>query len=287
MMSILDPPVEDSDNPLVKCGVYNKTKAPLAKVFSVPIKFGKTYSVAIDCDTGVEVVPVFYGEKGLNEKWTAELLSLTTAKYRYFESGHFQRADIIIPPIEWEDQSESGASKPQYVGQYERQLCLLVKVPASNTSSFVVLEGDGSNILDYRTSGTYGKIVAGYDFAEQATNVGPLYDKVLTPKLLWFNDKNIYAFSDTLIQWLLLNVISNADDIDKNITRVQQYISSSEFEKQYGTRYTKPYQKSVWNADMQEFIMKVILSSNSVPKIDRSGYVDRVNETMITKGQKV
>lgn len=46
------------------------------KVLSVPIKFCQKYTIAIQCNSEVDILPVFIGKKGLLEEKTAELHQL-------------------------------------------------------------------------------------------------------------------------------------------------------------------------------------------------------------------
>ena len=52
-------------------------------------------------------------------------------------------------------------------------------------------------------------------------------NKILLSKLslLMINTKNVYAFSDRLIEYLLLNVIDYQDEISKNTLRAQTYMN--------------------------------------------------------------
>lgn len=46
------------------------------KVLSVPIKFCQKYTIAIQCNSEVSILPVFIGKKGLLKEKTAELHQL-------------------------------------------------------------------------------------------------------------------------------------------------------------------------------------------------------------------
>ena len=115
-----------------------------------------------------------------------------------------------------------------------------------------------------------------------------LVGMITTPKMNFFNDGNIYAFSDTLIQYLLLGVICGVDPINENIIRVQEYISSNEFRKANGSVYTKPYRRGVWDDNIQDFILNTILNTRYlITKLDKNGLVDRETEEIITRGQVI
>lgn len=306
------------NSPIEKFGIQNKQKAQGSKILSVPIKFGKSYHIAVDCDFPIETLPVVYDDSGLNTQATKVLLfkfggGKAVGVYQRFNSGHFQKMDIEIPAMQYEDMeinenSEIGADRVrQYLGQYERYLRLLIKIPASNTSSVVVLEdsdiitSDGSSgtmrFLD-RLVGEETKVEAKDKDNKNITRKISTYNTVVvgdstlvasTPKLTFFNDGNIHAFSDTLLQYLLMNVISNMDEIDDNIIRVQEYIQSQEFKKANNGSYYDGYmQKGVWDSGMKNFIFKTVMESQYLPiKLDKFGYVDADTEFIITRGQVV
>lgn len=302
--------IEDS---LESFGIKNAQKAQGYKVLSVPIKFGKSYHLAVDCDCQVETIPVIYDNSGLSVqptkvllyRFATELGEKSVGRYIKFNSGHFQKMDIEIPAMSYAD-INAGASedrKPQYLGQYERFLRLLIKIPESNTSSVVVLE-DGDSVFTTRLVSSYvknpfGKLVNTYMDQlitnsivneEEIEGKDPMPAQLAyssTPKLTFFNDGHIYAFSDTLLQYLLLNVISNMDDIDDNIIRVQKYIQSSDFNKaNNGRHYTGRMQTGVWDDGMKDFIFKTVMESKYLPvKLDKFGYVDAETESIIMRGQ--
>ena len=121
------------------------------KILSVPISFCKEYTIALDCDSEVLCVPVLLGKKGIlteltNKMWTtlnvashSELHlrsnyifnTLEFNKPRYFHSP-------CIPGIEDLDQLS--------LTTYEKYLRLLIRLPETNNSSIVILEGHHKNV---------------------------------------------------------------------------------------------------------------------------------------------
>ena len=102
------------------------------------------------------------------------------------------------------------------------------------------------------------------------------------------NDGYIYAFSDTLLQYLLLNVITNHDEIDYNIARIQEYLSSIECRNANKVQYKTFYKPGIWGDDLRDFIFDLVMTSDNLPvKLDKNGFVDRQTETIILRGQKV
>lgn len=267
------------------------------KILSVPIKFGREYTIAIDSDCGIETIPVIYSQTGIIEDRTMKLISdntkteegvIVTEAYHKFDRCSFQDRSIVVNALTYSD-SGSGDSgtggESEFLGQYEKFLRLLIKVPSSNKSSVVVFEGNCANIID--TSRSNINYSSGYS-RPLPEIIGETRYIYTTPKINFFNDGNIYAFSDTLIQYLLLGVICGVDPINENIIRVQEYISSDEFRKANGSVYTRPYRRGVWDDSMQDFILNTILNTRYlITKLDKNGLVDRETEGIITRGQVV
>lgn len=280
-------------------GIYNKVTSQTHKILSVPIKFGKSYHIAIDSNMPISVMPVIYDNSGLNELLTKDLLlprgsdKISIGKYMTFQSARFQKIDVEIPKIDYQDTGDVNTEwTTEYLGQYERFLRLLIKVPRSNTSSIVVLEDGDISFLE--RSAAVVKEYPGENNTRtiRTTNsilIGDNPNIASTPKLAFFNDGNTYAFSDTLIQYLLLNVISNMDEIDDNITRIQDYISSMEFRKTNNGLYYKGFMRTgVWDDSMKVFILKTVMESPYLPiKLDKFGFVDSETESVITRGQVI
>lgn len=272
------------------------------KILSVPIKFGREYTIAIDSDCGIETIPVIYSQTGIIEDRTMKLISVNTnqneglSAYHKFDRCSFQDRNVVIDALTYTDGESGGSStggESEFLGQYEKFLRLLIKVPSSNKSSVVVFEGNCANIIDTNTRNINihkSLVPASNDPDDENVIEVPqnIAGMITTPKINFFNDGNIYAFSDTLIQYLLLGVICGVDPIDENIIRVQECISSEAFRKSNGKAYTLPYRRGVWDENIQSFILNTILNSRYlVTKLDKNGLVDRETEGIITRGQVV
>lgn len=256
------------------------------KILSVPIKFGREYTIAIDSDCGIETIPVIYSQTGIIEDRTIKLLQVNSDACHKFDRCSFQGRDAMVGALTYVDSASGGTgTEAEFLGQYEKFLRLLIKVPSSNKSSVVVFEGNCANIID--TSRSNINYSSGYS-RPLPEIVGETHYIYTTPKINFFNDGNIYAFSDTLIQYLLLGVICGVDPINENIIRVQEYISSDEFRKANGSVYTRPYRRGVWDENMQGFILNTVLNTKYLKvKLDKNGLVDRETEGIITRGQVV
>lgn len=149
----------------------------------------------------------------------------------------------------------------------EKNLYLAIQLPATNVSSIVILEGDYSCV------------------AEKIANLSDMSDKEITdaklisvnPQLIQINTKSVYAFSDRLIEFLLNNVITPIDDIEKNIVRMHKYSQFLHPDKNSESIFTEK--------DRVLLYKKYSETGNSMNDI--TGFVDKSVEAFITKGRDV
>lgn len=151
------------------------------KILSVPVKFGKTYMIAIDSELPVETCMVVYGDKGLIKDYTDNLNDLSIGgsydekhnTYKKYQRTQFKTPVFYTTPS-WHQLYKNYVAKNVYkdqdgkfvlladtdaeksdqfwtindkeydqgLGQFEKYLRLLIKLPSKNTSSIVVIEGD-------------------------------------------------------------------------------------------------------------------------------------------------
>ena len=153
-----------------QCNIIS-TNNGLYKILSVPVKFGKQYMVALDSDQPVEMMCAVYGSKGILKKLTANLQDANKdvgedhATFRRFQKTSFKNP-VIYKTISWHQlfnnyivtqdgqlDYDSSIDADMYftiadekydqgLGQFEKYLRLLIKVPRTLSSSVVVIEGD-------------------------------------------------------------------------------------------------------------------------------------------------
>ena len=237
------------------------------KVVSIPVKFGETYSIFIDCSTQVEIMCGFYGNKGyISPTQTSAVEIKTENKYASLRYTSFRDGFTYTTPK---------PEKSTY--PYTRFFRMFIQLPLNTESSIVVLEGD------YTTKDT-----AAIDkFPTKARqNQTLLSDLSLTQ----IAGSVSYAFSDRLIEYLTYNVITSEETITQNILRVQQYASSLINAK---LNHTEPFNMSlstpdVWDIKLQTYLFNLAKESKYIQnKLDLTGYVDKDVEQVITRGQEV
>lgn len=228
-------------------------------VYLIPIKFNRTYTIAIDCPTIITYSAVLYGELGLipnngntSDKYLTSLLG---------DGTH----TVTIPRFNKPFTYRIGtADKNLY--EHEKYLYLAIQVPSTNKSSVVVLEGD------YSYTGTY-EINAEYlnTLTTKTANKIMLSDL----SLLRINDGNIYAFSDRLLEYLLLNVVDSDDEISNNVYRTQQKL---------GLDNRGDTTNGVWDRKMRYKIYRTYMTDPLLEPIDINGFVDKDVESYIAGG---
>ena len=237
------------------------------KVISIPVKFGETYSIFIDCSTDVEIMCGFYGNKGyISPTQTPAVEIKTENKYANLKYTSFRDGFTYTTPK---------PEKSTY--PYTKFFRMFIQLPLNTESSIVVLEGD------YTTKDT-----AAIDkFPTKARqNQTLLSDLSLTQ----IAGSVSYAFSDRLIEYLTYNVITSEETITQNILRVQQYASSLINTK---LNHTEPFNMSlstpdVWDTKLQTYLFNLAKESKYIQnKLDLTGYVDKDVEQVITRGQEV
>ena len=252
------------------------------KVISIPVKFGETYSIFIDCSTQVEIMCGFYGNKGyISPTQTSAVEIKTENKYVSLRYTSFRDGFTYTTPK---------PEKSTY--PYTRFFRMFIQLPLNTDSSIVVLEGD------YTIKNTaYGTYTYNEEEKQLAIDISDFPTKVKQNQTL-LSDLSLtqiagtvsYAFSDRLIEYLTYNVITGEETITQNISRVQQYASSLINAK---LNYTEPFNMlsstpDVWDTKLQTYLFNLAKESKYIQnKLDLTGYVDKDVEQVITRGQEV
>lgn len=213
------------------------------KIFMLPVKLFKEYTIAIDCASPVEICCGIYG-KYKDESDLFDLVAHNTcAKYGQMNFNTpilFSKLKELTTFIE--NQTSDGWETVTRLAQRENDLKLFIKLPANNDSTITVLEGNYcswndkyidinstlstttfiqyknhyiTNYLDEQTK----KIISDEKYAKTRD-----FKPISQLQLLMLNTKESYPFSDYLVEYLLDNVITNIDKISDNIKRVQTAI---------------------------------------------------------------
>ena len=229
------------------------------KSLLVPIKFNKTYTIAVENSTKIICVPAFIENGNLIEISGS---SLSTRLYTELDCIKTLPFSSFSKPFTYELNIASIASdslKSRFK-RYEKNLVLMIQVLADNDSTVTVLEGDYTDTSTYHVFNV-----------SQLLKISPIVkDKLLLSSLslLNANDHSSYAFSDRLIEYLLNNVIDKNCEIQNNIRRVQE---DSEYEL-----YAPTYYEDIWDDYFRYYLYNLYLGSEQNENtLDINGYVDK------------
>lgn len=262
--------------------IYNNVLTKMVytsyKVIKVPIKFNKTYTIAIECDSVVEMIPAFiklndFIQVNVGQSNVITLNDLLDdGSVKQFSQLSFDNpitltvtnnSDTLLRSIE-PSVGNSSLLKSTLLQRYENDLYLIIQLPINNTSSIVILEGDYTN--------TNVKKIFNLDNLQQI-NQARLNELLLSNlSLLWLNDGNTYPFADRLIEYLLLNVITGMDTIGEDIIRIREKLQN----------YIHYDQSEVaWSDYLRVLIFDLFLNNSKSMKLDISGYVDKDAEAYL------
>lgn len=194
----------------------------LYKIYMVPVKFNKQYTIAIDCDLGVECFCGLYSIHHITDNdldTTASdnnIAALENNTYQKISSCSFNR------PFVYNKLKDLIIANDIY--NREDNLKLFIKIPVSNKSSIVVLEGDYTDDTNIMPDGTLHLATPLYTKYLNDTYINTNTRKIGTTKLqlLQVNSGVQHPFSNRLVEYLLNNVITSDEEIGDNIKRVQQ-----------------------------------------------------------------
>lgn len=237
------------------------------KVLSVPIKFNKTYTIALESNSPVILRGVIMSRGQLIKSGKNHLAdeSALVSSYRVYQTTRFNKPFLY---------SIGTDSKLLY--NNEKNLRLLIQIPSSEKTSIVVLEGDYTQLNVLHTT---------VDLDEKKGS--QIYNNLINLSLLQGNTLESYAFSDRLVEYLLKNVICSLDDLTNNVARVQVALKQvdEDYDKIFGSRCTY----GIWDDYIKNATERFILEqSKKYYLIDMDGNINKDVEALFvtcTKGE--
>lgn len=196
---------------------------PKYTVYLVPIELNTEYTIAIESAESVYLKPVFYNEMGMIPMYATSgyMTDLLNASTIVKQSLRFNA------PFNITIKSDNKLCERNY-----KNLYLAIQVPMNTKSSIVVLEGSYNEFANNSL-----KVINQEAFKSDNFSIDDhQLNKILLSdlQLLNLNDGKSYPFSDRLMEYLLLNVITSDDAIDRNIVRTQLYISDTSKKRNIG-----------------------------------------------------
>lgn len=238
------------------------------KYLLVPVKFNRTYTIALNSASAVSIKGVLYNDFSGSYQDTNCILNVSNTS--------FNKPFIVKTgnPIVSETTAEGDRKK--VIASYERDLHLMFELDATNESSLVVLEGDYTTLN------------------ERVTTSYPHTGSFINLSLLKVDNGVSYAYSGRLIEYLLQHVICEFDTISDNIERVQKQLINLNI-KQNDYKLFEDYEESIirgvstqgiWDNDLQSKLNIYIhyLLDKGYPLIDQDGNVNTQLEEYLRKG---
>jgi hypothetical protein len=252
------------------------------KIYMLPVKLFEKYTIAIDCYQGVELFCGFYNEKLDTSSNNAEDLIKRTyikvPKALFSQPFIYDKLDVAY--WNWLDETTVTVANNttnstlkntnkilrSEVAMRESELKLFIKVPASNKSSIVVLEGDYRNFNDvlYTTAedGTWryfnNTTITNFETTKtyKESELPDLNSRGFKPisklQLLALNTGISYPFADRLVEYLVTNVILPNDATTDNIKRLQKVMEDCGYTFQID---------SIWEPKMQMILYDYLMNS--------------------------
>lgn len=243
-------------------------------ITAIPVKNNQTYTIALNSDVGYEILCAYRDPYNKIVNYGQNLSGLYRNSYRKIAYSNFSQPYIYtLPTID-----------NIYVDGKEKELVLLLKLPANYNTSIVVLEGDYRNNFNYY-------------FTEKGLGTSEIPLKIFNYKLpvdfkienvpeniptknqlLKMSDGISYPFADRLIEYLSFFAITPLDRIDDNIYAVQNSLY-----KKYNN-YDLIKVKGEWSPLMKRYI-NYLMTQGDISllsqKEDLLGYVDKDVESKL------
>ena len=272
---VVEDVIDSATNKVTKKGYVAKfdTRETNYKIYMIPIKLFQKYTIAIDCFTDVEVCCGFYGKYQYGSVYD----TIAEDTYRCFNSMLFNKPVLYDPA--------AGLTKyldprhPLEIAQHETDLKLFIKLPISNKSSIVILEGDyteytPSTIIKHSpTNDDNFTVVNNHTQVNFDGDLDESIKHLVTPlQLLAQNTGISYPFADRLIEYLVGNAVTPVDDISDNIKRAKKVINAK--------TNALHDDGGVWEKIMQ-LILYNYASNNFNVRVNHDilGYVDKDTES--------
>jgi hypothetical protein len=252
---------------------------PEYKVYALPVKLFEKYTIAVDCDQGVEMFCGLYNTRlDLSDK-AEELAARTYYKVNkalFKQPFIYDKLDVAYWKTEADLLAEGGIRSDRFtrwdIANREKDLRLFIKVPISCRSSITILEGDYRSYNDVLFAPKNGSLVyqQNHTVLNFNTAKGSLGDKIdlnnyaFKPisklQLLALNTGESYPFADRLVEYLTGSAITPLDEINDNIKRVQRVMQKT-------GNYFKI--EGLWEDKMQNILYDYMMNSGPV-EIDRT-----------------
>lgn len=277
--------------------VMFNSQDPEYRVYALPVKLFAEYTIAVDCNQGIEL---FCGLYNTNLELSEESEELARKTYQRVHKTLFnqpflyKKLDIEHWPAKNDFNQELGQIRTDILTRWdiinrEKDLKLFIKVPASCKSTITILEGDFRYFNNNLYSATKNNKVLTYQQNHSILNFNTMrngdnvdlnseFKPISKLQLLALNTGESHPFADRLVEYLSGSAITKIDEISDNIKRVQRVMKKNSY-------YFKI--EGIWEDKMQKILYDYIMNSgpveldkNANKLIDRrNGYYKRLGHT--------
>lgn len=245
----------------------------LYTIFSIPVKYNKSYKIAIEYHGTIEVCCGFYHNEKRFESSKYKSQSTT-----YFEELTYQKFSGLrfSEPIVYDKLS----SFETYDYVNEKCLRMFLKIPTTCKSSIVILEYSNDEYIDSTNLllDGYKKVLAPKTLLYRPhEDTNDVYDSNTASdtfmyesksQLLSSNSGEVYLLADRLIEYLSNQAVTPLDPVIDNIRRLQRKIY-----KEYGETFDL---YGIWDEKQRKFLYKYIIDNGLQNKYyDILAYLDK------------
>lgn len=261
------------------------------KIYMLPVKLFEKYTIALDCYQGIELFCGFYNERLDSSKRAEDLIKRTYTKIPkalFNQPFIYDKLDVKY----WNRETEntegiindlSKVLRTEIITR-ESELKLFIKVPVTNKSSIVVLEGNYLNFNDtcYLISEKngcqymYNSTVVNFETkdTDKYSTLPELNSREFRPisklQLLALNTGISYPFADRLIEYLVANVVMPNDVTPDNIKRLQKVMNDCGYDFRID---------GIWEPKMQMILYDYLMNSGKFVVATEKDEYGRVSYT--------
>lgn len=242
------------------------------KVLVIPIKFNTKYTIYLNNNMPTIITDIYYD--GLN------ILDRNASNKKFQVIPRIAKNQpFLFNGVGSSDISSFNNLKEEY-------LHLIIQLPEADSSNIIVLEGDYTDWKVFKNNKITKTYYGDNNLDNLSTQEFNNYFKSGISLLNTATTQN-YAFSDRLIEYLLLNVIDSKEQISSNIERVQKYLSTYKSQQLNNMRLSKDdYRKGIWNRTLRKFIYDTVTNFSTPLIFDINGFVDKDSEKIILRGKE-
>ena len=250
------------------------------KIYMLPVSLFEEYTIAISSDKPIEIVCGFYNKtQYIHESFNA----FYNATYQKINSCNFNNPFIYNKINNLTDYILLNNK----VVEHEQQLKMFIKIPTSNNSSIVVVEGNYASNNDFVLNNLGKLTIANHSInnykQEASIDNYDMNNIKLISKLQLFkiNSFTHHPFADRLFEYLVYNAITNIEEIDDNIKKLQLALIERYNLKTSDNRHpfkglTSFKNYGIWEDKYKNILYDIATQENIInSKTDILGYCDK------------